>query len=269
MLRHSGYSRVLGRIRQKFWIANGVSAVRFYLKDCVFCDFRRAREGKQLMAPLPIERITSGGRPFEVTGVDFWGPEFVFGNFDQSKSRKKVKRYGCLFTCFATRAVHLEICNSLTTDSFLCALNRFLASRGFSTKKFWSDQGTNFVGAHNEIKDSVQKIDERKLVDSLAPRGLDWTFSPPRSPHQSGEWEVMVRETKLVLHSVYADNSYRTLNEEEFLTYVKEVEAILNSRPPTALTDDPNDFGYLSPMSILNLCLEPSLPLRQFLEAEA
>ena len=45
MLRHSGYSRVLGRIRQKFWIANGVSAVRFYLKDCVFCDFRRAREG--------------------------------------------------------------------------------------------------------------------------------------------------------------------------------------------------------------------------------
>ena len=71
MLRHSGYSRVLGRIRQKFWIANGVSPVRFYLKDCVFCDFRRAREGKQLMASLPIERITSGGRPFEVTELIF------------------------------------------------------------------------------------------------------------------------------------------------------------------------------------------------------
>ena len=179
-----------------------------------------------------------------------------------------VKRYGCLFTCFATRVVHLEICNSLTTDSFLCELNRFLASRGFSTKKFWSDQGTNFVGSHNKIKDSVQKIDERELVNSLAPRGVDWTFSPPRSPHQSRVWEVMARETKLMLHSVYADNSYRTLNEEEFLTYVKEVEAILNSRPLTALTDDPNDFGYLSPMSILNLCLEPSLPLGQFLEAD-
>ena len=86
------------------------------------------------------------------------------------------------------------------------------------------------MGAHNEIKDSVQKIDERKLVNSLAPRGVDWTFSPPRSPHQSDVWEVMVRETKLMLHSVYADNSYRTLNEEEFFTYVKEVEAILNSR---------------------------------------
>ena len=100
------------------------------------------------------------------------------------------------------------------------------------------------MSVHNEIKNSVQKIDERKLVNSLAPRGVDWTF-----------WEVMVRETKLMLHSVYADNSYRTLNEEEFLTYVKEVEAILNSRPLPALTDDPNDFGYLSPMSILNLCL--------------
>ena len=65
----------------------------------MFCDFRRAREGKQLMAPLPIEQVPSGGRPFKVTGVDFWGPEFVFVNFGQSRSRKKVKRYGCLFTC--------------------------------------------------------------------------------------------------------------------------------------------------------------------------
>ena len=74
----------------------------------MFCDFRRAREGKQLMALLPIEQITSGGRLFEVYGVDLWGRVFVFVNFGPSRSRKKVKRYGCLSTCFATRAVHLE-----------------------------------------------------------------------------------------------------------------------------------------------------------------
>ena len=91
-------------------------------------------------------------------------------------------------------------------------------------------------------------MDERKLVDCLAPHGVEWRFSPPRNPHQSGVREVMVRETKIMLHSVYADNSYRTLNEGEFLIYVKEVEAILNSRPLTALTNDPEDFGYLSPI---------------------
>ena len=192
LLRHSGYNSVLARIRQTFWIINGISAVRHYLKDCFFCNCRRAGVGQQQMAPLPRERVTSGGRPFEITGVDFCGPEFVFVSFGQSRTRKKVKRYGCLFTCFATRAVHLEVCNALTTDSFLCALNRFLCSRGFATRQIWSDNGTNLVGADNEIKEAGKKIDGGRLCNALSPRGVEWRFSPPRSPHQSGVWEVMV-----------------------------------------------------------------------------
>jgi len=77
----------------------------------------------------------------------------------------------------------------------------------------------------------VKQFDEEKLVGTLAQRGVDWKFSPPRSPHQAGVWEVMVRETKVLLKSIYANNNYRVLNDEEFVTYVKEVEAILNCRP--------------------------------------
>ena len=79
----------------------------------------------------------------------------------------------------------------------------------------------------------------------------------------------MIRETKVLLKSIYNDVAYRTLNDEEFLTYIKEIENILNCRPLTPLSDDPNDFSYLSPMSFLNMCLEPSLPLGKFLKGDA
>ena len=88
------------------------------------------------------------------------------------------------------------MCHSLSTDSFLCALLRFICTRGHSTRQIWSDNATNFVGADNEISRAVQEIDERRIVNSLSRRGVEWKYSPARSPHQSGLWEVMIRETK-------------------------------------------------------------------------
>lgn len=246
----------------------GQSAVRFYLKDCFYCSLRRAEIAQRVMSPLPVERITAGGRPFSVTGVDFFGPEFVLVRYGQSSARRKVKRYGCIFSCFATRALHLEVCHSLSTDSFLCALLRFIYSRGHSTKKIWSDNGSNFIGADNEISRAIREFDEARIVNAMSQRGVEWSYSPARSPHQSGVWEVMVRETKVLLKSIYNNVSYRTLNDEEFLTYIKEIENILNCRPLTPLSDDPYDFSYLSPMSILNLCLEPSLPFGEFVNSD-
>ena len=117
----------------------------------------------------------------------------------------------------------MEVCNSLTTDSFLCALNRFLCSRGYSTEEIWSDHGKNLVGANNSIQQVASKLENAKIVNFLAKRGVQWRFSPPRSPHQSGVWEVMIREAKTLLRAVYQGNCYRTLNDEKFFTYVKEV----------------------------------------------
>ena len=185
------------------------------------------------MSPLPFERTSIGDRAYTVVGVDFFGPEFVSVRSGQSTGRKKVKRYDCVFSCFATRAVHIEVCHSLSTDSFLCALLRFIYTRSHSTRQIWSDNATNFVGADNEISRAVQEIDERRIVNSLSRRGVEWKYSPARSPHQSGLWEVMIRETetKVLLKSIYNDVAYRTLNDEEFLTYIKEIENILNCRP--------------------------------------
>ena len=90
--RHSGYNYVLAQIRQLYWIVNGQSTVRHYLRDFFYCSLRRAKAGQQIMSPLPFERTSIGDRAYTVVGVDFFGPEFVSVLFGQSTGRKKVKR---------------------------------------------------------------------------------------------------------------------------------------------------------------------------------
>ena len=70
---HFGWSYVLSRIQDKYWIVRGQSTVRHYIKPCIFCQFKRAKSSKQLMAPLPKERTFTGQRVFLISGWDIFG----------------------------------------------------------------------------------------------------------------------------------------------------------------------------------------------------
>ena len=102
------------------------------------------------MANLPKERLTSGDPPFTNVGVDYFGPFYV------RQGRSNVKRYGCLFTCLVVRAVHIEVVNSLDTDSFINALRRFINLRGCPTTVY-SDNGTNFQAGERELRELLSK----------------------------------------------------------------------------------------------------------------
>lgn len=99
------------------------------------------------MASLPSDRLQVAPA-FSKVGVDFFGPLKV------KHLRKQEKRYGCLFTCLVTRAVHLEVAFSLSTDSFIMCLRRFIARRG-KTTVIYSDNATNFVGANHELRECI------------------------------------------------------------------------------------------------------------------
>jgi len=97
------------------------------------------------MAPLPKCRVSANNAPFTCTGVDY------LETLQVNVGRSRVKRYGCLFTCMATRVVHLEITGSLEASSFLRAFFRFIHRRG-PVKVIYSDSGANFVLAERELK---------------------------------------------------------------------------------------------------------------------
>jgi hypothetical protein len=88
------------------------------------------------MAPLPEARVTPGEPPFSSVSIDYFGPLKV------KYKRGTVKRYGCVFTCLAIRAIHIEIAHDLSTDSFIQAVSSFVSRRG-PPKELFSDNGTN------------------------------------------------------------------------------------------------------------------------------
>ena len=115
------------------------------------------------MAPLPTGRISKPSHPFEHVGLDLWGPMLI-----QIK-RSKVKRWGFILNCLASRAYHLKIGEDLATSAFIQSLMRFLNRRGQCTKCIYSDCGSNFKGADDEFKSMLKLID----VDRLKYLGLD------------------------------------------------------------------------------------------------
>ena len=117
------------------------------------------------MADLPQERCTEAA-PFTYCGADMFGLLII------KERRSEFKRYGALFTCFSSHAVHIEVTNSLDADSFILALRRFMARRG-TLRSIWSDNGTNFVGAKNELQRALKEIKHDKINSFLQRNGAD------------------------------------------------------------------------------------------------
>jgi transposase InsO family protein len=133
-------------------------------------------------------------------GVDYFGP------FDVTIGRRREKRYGALFTCMTTRAVHIEVAASLTTDSAIMAIRRMIARRG-NPRSIVSDNGTNFHGADNELRKAFEAMDKDKIIDTMAQVGIEWKFNPPSAPHMGGAWESLVKSIKTALHSTLKDRA--------------------------------------------------------------
>jgi hypothetical protein len=152
-----------------------------------------------------------------------------------------------VFVCLATKAIHLELVHDYTSQSFLNALKRMMARRGKATRMY-SDNGTNFVGANRELKeirDFLRTKDfQNAVVDNLTNDGIEWRFIPPNSPHVGGIWEAGVKSFKNHFKRIAGTS---LLTAEEMYTLLTLIEACLNSRPLTPLSDDPNDLQPLTP----------------------
>ena len=158
-----------------------------------------------------------------------------------------MKRYGCVFTCLAIRAIHIEIDHKLSTDSFIQAVCRFVSRRG-PPKELFSGNGTNFREAESEVKQMLQKWNQARILDRLRKQGIQWYFSLPSASHTGGAWERMIRTIRKNMRAVIGD---RIVDDETLLTVMCEVEKMTNGRPLTRQCDDPRDLSPLTPNTLL------------------
>lgn len=233
-----GVNATLSDLRQRYWIVRGREAVKTVIRDCVICIKLRKRTLEQIMASLPDHRVTIPLRAFARVGLDYGGPFIV-----KITRNTTAKRWLCLFTCTATRAVHLEIAYSLSTDGFLNAFSRMVARRS-KPELVVSDNGSNFVGAERELRELVNSMDKEKIKDDAANLGIKWKFNPPWGSLHGGLFESMIKSTKRALRAILGE---ARLTDEELLTAVTEVEGLLNSRPLSYSSGDPKDSPVLTP----------------------
>ena len=226
-VKHQGRGMTLNEIRsQGYWIMSGSKQVAKYIRACVMCRRLRGSVHEQKMADLPTERVEPTP-PFTHVGMDCFGPVLV------KNGRKEQKRYGLLFTCFCSRAVHIEMLDDLSTDAFINGLRCFIAVRG-AVQQIHCDQGTNFVGACNELKSCMKEMNQDRIKHFLMEKQCEFIFNVPAASHTGGLWERQIRTVKSVMNATLALCPGR-LNDSALRTLLYETMSVVNSRPLTAV----------------------------------
>ncbi|XP_073725195.1 uncharacterized protein [Misgurnus anguillicaudatus] len=248
-LCHPGPDRVFAEVRRQYWVLRGREAIRSLQHACMECQRLRAKPSVPKMADLPLARLRLYKPAFYSTRVDCFGPFLI------KIGRRVEKRWGILYKCLTTRAVHIDLLHSLDTDSFLMSLRRFIARRG-SPVELLSDQGTNFRGGERELREAFQSM-SHDLQKRLAPQKIAFHFNPPASPHFGGVGEREIRSIKMALSATIGAQS---VSEEVLRTVLIEVENILNSKPLGYVSSNVADLDPVTPNLLLTGRLDSSLP---------
>ncbi|XP_049864838.1 uncharacterized protein LOC126366021 isoform X2 [Pectinophora gossypiella] len=247
---HPGLQTLQNLLAQEFWILSSKRAIHSVVSRCIKCFRAHPKVAPPpLMGNLPAFRINQI-KPFSSAAVDYAGPFDVC--LGRGRGVRTFKAYICVFVCTATKALHFELVSELTSEAYLAALRRFIARRGRCSKLI-SDQGRNFIGAYNILSDLMKGASGAERIE--------FVFNPPGSPHFSGLAEAGVKSVKTHLSRVVGS---QRLTYEEFYTVLTQIESMLNSRPLSPVSSDPNDFSVLTPGHFLTMEPLTILPENNF-----
>ncbi|XP_067309102.1 uncharacterized protein [Pseudorasbora parva] len=241
---HQGRHFTEGALRTAgLWIIRAKKLVSNIINECIICKKLRGLLQVQKMSDLPKDRLIVAP-PFTYVGLDVFGPWNVVSRRTRGGSAES-KRWAVMFTCLCTRAVHLEILESMSSSSFINALRRFLCLRG-PVKQFRSDRGTNFIGACKELRINS---DDPEIQNYLLDNGCTWAFNAPHSSHMGGVWERMIGIARRILDAMLLTNT--RLTNEVLTTLMAEVAAIMNARPLVPISTDCEKTEILTPAMLL------------------
>ena len=252
---HQGRHFTEGAIRAGgFWITNGKRRVSSVIFGCFQCRRLRGKHQNQIMADLPMDRVTQA-QPFTYVGVDVFGPWSVVSRRTRGGQASN-KRWAVLFTCLSIRAVHIELVEEMSSSAFINALRRFVAIRG-NVIEFRSDRGTNFIGATDDLGVHTICVENGSVQRLLQEKQTSWVFNPPHASHMGGVWERMIGVVRRVLDSVLQEHGQKNLTHDVLATFMAEVSAIVNARPIVPVSSDGEAPAILSPSTLLTHKVDP------------
>ena len=188
--------------------------------------------------------------------MDAFGPWYI------KEGRKVLKRWGLIFTCLCSRAIHLETLNLMETDAFFNALRRFINRRG-NVRGLRCDQGTNFVREKNELSTAWKEINTESVKNFLLSHDCDlikFKLNVPCASHMLVIWEQLILTVRSVLSGLLHDHAQQ-LDDEALRTLFTEAENIVNSRLLTINNlSDPEAPEPVTPNHMLTLKTKVVLP---------
>lgn len=235
--KHHNHESVVNELRQRFYIPQIRTVVKGVRWNCKLCALRRCKPQPTQIADLPALRFETVIRPFTYTGVDYFGPLKV------KVGRQINKRWGVIYTCLTIRAVWLDVVPSYDTQACIFSIRDFINRKGV-IQEFYSDNGTYFKGADNELTREMQKIDVQRLSDEFTSCYTKWYFNPPEASHMGGMWERLIKSVK---SSLYESMITRTPTDQMLRSWLIETESIVNSRPLTFVPLGSDEDEALTP----------------------
>lgn len=240
---HGGVADTLITIRKSFWIPKARQMIKSCIRECTTCLRYDSRPiNYPGPPPLPSERVNES-KPFQVVGVDYTG-SIILKNPNSNSEVEPTKVYICLFTCAATRAVHLELATDLSAQTFIRAFRRFVGRRS-CPDLIISDNATNFKASERVLKGFFQSEEVQEFFQS---RKCEWKFIPPGAPWQGGFYERMIGVVKRCLRKALHN---RRVSVDELHTLLVEIEARINNRPLTYLQENIDEPEALTPNHLL------------------
>ena len=231
-LMHCGPTLLLAHLSTMLYVVAARKLARSVCASCLTCRRRAPKALKQMMGELPAPRVNPA-LCFVNTGLDYAGPiQLKRGN---PRKPTYTKGYLAIFVCLTTKAVHIEVVSDQTTAALTSALRRFCSLRGLP-RHIYTDNGSNFVGAKNDLHDLYVFLQlpstDAAIRSSLMDHKISWHCIPQRAPHFGGIWEAAVKSTK---HHLKRTVGPVKLYYEEMATVTCQISACLNSRPYLAI----------------------------------
>ena len=226
-VHHQGRQITHGAVRDAgFWILGAHGVVSKVVSSCVTCKKLRGASLTQHMADLLSDR-TETPPPFTNVGCDVFGPWTI-----QTRRLRggtvNSKRWGLVFACLNSRAIHIEVLESMDLSAFICALSRFLPVSG-PIARIRCDHGSNFVGAKTELEQALSEINEGALKTYHMNQGCEWSFNPPHASHFGGVWEGQIGTIRRLLDAMVLELRKPQLTHRLLVTLLAEVSAIINA----------------------------------------